>query len=249
MRLMTSLWIVALAASAAAQSPSTVQNTRDRLSGAQAAPASAQPTAQPSQLPYKSPTAQGTSKTPAPAAAKTTKPAAPVAAKTTKTAAPAAKTEKPKATAAKEKTAPTTARKKAAPKAAKPTAEKKEEPSVADAAKANETKGVVAGKRDPFVSPVVERTASGAPPGCTGGKKCLVAESLSLRGIVKSNGTLIAVVVTGENRAYFLRVNDPIYNGVVIKISESTVVFREQGTDVLGKPITREVVKKINTQA
>jgi Tfp pilus assembly protein PilP len=235
---MTSLWIVALAASAAAQSPSTVQNTRDRLSGAQSAPASAQPTAQPSQLPYKSPTTQGTFKTATPPAAATTP------SKASNFVAPTAKPKmtviKPKATAAK---------RKASPKAAKPAAEKKEEPSVADAAKANQTKGVVAGKRDPFVSPVVERTASGAPPGCTGGKKCLVAESLSLRGIVKSNGTLIAVVVTGENRAYFLRVNDPVYNGVVIKISESSVVFREQGTDVLGKPITREVVKKINTQA
>jgi Tfp pilus assembly protein PilP len=256
MRLMTSLLIVAMSASVAAQSPSTVQGVRDRLSGNQAPP-TAQPTPQPSTLPYKAPTAKPSLSTPQQSAAQPTatgaKPGTVVPA--TQTSAPAValrpalvapKTRKP---AAKIMTAKSSKKRTAsvakAPKAPQPA----EEQSVADAAKENKVKGVVAGRRDPFVSPVVERTATGAPAGCTSGKKCLVADQLSLRGIIKSNGANIAVVVTGENRAYFMRVNDPVYNGVVVKINETSVTFREQTKDVLGKPTTREVVKKINSPA
>src|SRR5437868_4588682 len=40
-------------------------------------------------------------------------------------------------------------------------------------------------KRDPFLSPVVSRLG-GPGSGCSGGKRCLAADSISLRGIVKS---------------------------------------------------------------
>lgn len=99
-------------------------------------------------------------------------------------------------------------------------------------------------KRDPFLSPVVSRV-SGAGAACSGGKRCLSVDSMSLRGIVKSQDGMIAVVVNAANKAYFLRENDPIFNGYVAKITGDSMVLRETVEDVLGRKSTRDVVKKL----
>ncbi len=99
-------------------------------------------------------------------------------------------------------------------------------------------------KRDPFLSPVVSRI-SGPGSGCTGGKRCLALDSISLRGIVKAESGMIAVVVNAANKAYFLRENDPVFNGYVAKITGDTVTFKEATQDALGHHSTRDVVKRI----
>jgi Tfp pilus assembly protein PilP len=99
-------------------------------------------------------------------------------------------------------------------------------------------------KRDPFVSPIVSKI--GGPTNCAGGKKCLVVDQVALRGIVRSQNGMIAVIVNSANKAYFMRENDPVYNGFVVKITLDSIVFRETVTDRLGKPGTREIVKKVN---
>ncbi len=103
------------------------------------------------------------------------------------------------------------------------------------------------GRRDPFVSPVVNRSMLGS--GCSTGKKCLSIEQIDLKGVVKSEGGMIAVVVNSLEKAYFLRENDPVFNGYVVKITPDSIVFKQTLTDKLGKPFTREVTKKINTPA
>jgi hypothetical protein len=102
------------------------------------------------------------------------------------------------------------------------------------------------GKRDPFISPVVNR-ASGS--GCSTGKKCLDIEQIALHGVVKSDNGMIAVVTNGLNKAYFLRENDPVFNGYVVKITVDSIVFKETLQDRLGKPFTKDVVKRILTPA
>lgn len=99
-------------------------------------------------------------------------------------------------------------------------------------------------KRDPFISPVVSRM-SGSGSGCSSGKRCLSVDSISLRGIVKSQDGMIAVVVNAANKAYFLRENDPIFNGFVARITGDSMVLRESVQDVLGRKTTRDVVKKL----
>ena len=99
-------------------------------------------------------------------------------------------------------------------------------------------------KRDPFISPVVSRVG-GSNAGCSGGKRCLAIDSMSLRGIVKSQDGMIAVVVNAANKAYFLRENDPIFNGYVARITGDSMVLRETVQDVLGRKSTRDVVKKL----
>jgi Tfp pilus assembly protein PilP len=111
---------------------------------------------------------------------------------------------------------------------------------------AQEKKWSMSGKRDPFISPVVSR-AGGS--GCSTGKKCLEIGAINLRGVVHSDGGFIAVITNNMNKAYFLRENDPVFNGYVVKITGDSIVFKETVQDRLGKSFTREVTKKIATPA
>jgi Tfp pilus assembly protein PilP len=201
----------------------------------------------------------------APAPAKTSTPAAKTVAMTP-AAVPAAKSTPALATAKPAATAPVVAGKVEAPKtAAKPAAPttkiaakdtekpaasgKPEAAKTAEAPKApkpEEKKWAMNGKRDPFFSPVVQQTAGS---GCSTGKKCLDIGQINLRGVVKSESGFIAVVTNSLNKAYFLHENDPVFNGYVVRITGDSVVFQETVQDKLGKPLTREVVKRIFTPA
>jgi hypothetical protein len=103
------------------------------------------------------------------------------------------------------------------------------------------------GKRDPFVSPVVSSAASSSS--CSSGKKCLEIGAINLKGVVKSENGFIAVVSNSANKAYFLRENDPVFNGYVVRITGDSIVFQETLQDRVGKTFTREIVKKITTPA
>jgi hypothetical protein len=118
--------------------------------------------------------------------------------------------------------------------------------SEADDKDSQDKKWSMTGKRDPFISPVVSH-AGGS--GCSTGKKCLEIGVINLRGVVRSDAGFIAVVTNSLNKAYFLRENDPVFDGYVVKITGDSIVFQETLQDRLGKTFTREVVKKITTPA
>jgi hypothetical protein len=108
----------------------------------------------------------------------------------------------------------------------------------------------IEGRRDPFKLPgPPTATAEGEaplgplPPGTRG----LVISRLRLEGIVRldTTNTMIAVVDTSANRAYFLRENDAVYNGVVSKITPDSVTFRENALDQDGRVYTRDVVLRL----
>ena len=121
----------------------------------------------------------------------------------------------------------------------------KAEEKKAEAKQAEDKKWAMNGKRDPFFSPVVQQGGSG----CSTGKKCLDIGNINLRGVVKSDTGFIAVVTNNMNKAYFLRENDPVFNGYVMKITGDSVTFQETVQDKLGKSFTREIVKRIFTPA
>jgi Tfp pilus assembly protein PilP len=145
----------------------------------------------------------------------------------------------------------------AAPKVKTVAARKKSQPrqqiAVEDQKKLAEMKADVpkqinlSGRRDPFVSPVVNRSMLGS--GCSTGKRCLAIDQINLKGVVKSDVGMIAVVVNSLNKAYFLRENDPVFHGYVVRITGDSIIFKETVQDRLGKPLTREVTKKITTSA
>jgi hypothetical protein len=142
---------------------------------------------------------------------------------------------------------------KAKPGAAHKKAEPKQQIAVENQKKPAEAKTEapkqinLAGRRDPFISPVVNRSMIGS--GCSTGKRCLAIDQINLKGVVKADSGMIAVVVNSLNKAYFLRENDPVFNGFVVKITGDSIVFKETVQDRLGKPLTREITKKITTSA
>jgi Tfp pilus assembly protein PilP len=174
-----------------------------------------------------------------PAAPSGAKPASPAAGKaapqTAKPAAPAAK--KPAAKPAKDKVAK-------APRPAKPV----ETAINPDAAKEGEDSK--SARRDPFESLVMRQQAAAhaaavLPPGKAG----LQVSTLRLDGIVRAPSGMIAVVTNPQARTYFLREGDQLYDGRVEKIAMDGVSFHEIGKDAFGKPVERQVNKRIYSSA
>jgi len=261
-RAMTILVCVLAAVLASAQNPQIIQNTKALMDGvsknatsasnaalgttapaartAKPTPATAKPTpAKPSARPTPIKVVS-----PAKAAAKTS----PAAAKSTASVKPVSKTPNKQPVVKKAAvvvTHPVVAVSKASPAVSQPAATS----AAAEPAKSGEKqsgKWSMTGKRDPFVSPVVTQ---GSGSGCSTGKKCLEIGAINLRGVVRSENGFIAVVTNSLNKAYFLRENDPVFDGYVVKITGDSIVFQETLQDHLGKTFTREVVKKIITPA
>jgi len=260
MKLTTGILVLGMAAGTAwGQNPDVIENTRNTMKAVEqkkamdsnaalaasqgqpakpAAPVSGQKVAATPAKPASGHPKTGApvaSKTPAATAANKAKPSTPALA--TKTPKPASKSVAPKAKAVKA-AKPASSKQKVAVKDKKsPEVAKKQEPKVIN----------LTGRRDPFVSPVVNRSMVGS--GCSMGKRCLAIDQINLKGVVKAEAGMIAVVVNAMDKAYFLRENDPVFNGYVVKITGDSIIFKETLQDRLGKSFTREVTKRITTPA
>jgi Tfp pilus assembly protein PilP len=235
MRISTALLTAALMLGTAyGQSPAVVGQVQQKLSGAQQQQTAASNAAL---------AAQGQTGSPASA-----KPAV----STAKPAGSPAQSSNPKGVTIVPMTATKETGKAAAKTAAKPTASVakpvQSAANATDEAKKDAPKTIsMVGRRDPFISPVVSHMNGGS--GCSNGKRCLAVDQIALTGVVKSDSGMIAIVVNALNKAYFLRENDPVFNGYVVRITGDSIVFKETIQDDLGKPLTREVTKKITNPA
>lgn len=110
--------------------------------------------------------------------------------------------------------------------------------------------------RDPFKLPPPPVKPSGKfadtppldlPPGVRG----LIISSLELKGVVSENAgrQMIAVVTNETHRAYFLRVHERLYDGVVTQITPQAVFFTEMVRNRRGWEDAHEVVKRLNPKA
>jgi Tfp pilus assembly protein PilP len=265
MKLTTGILVLGMAAGNAwGQNPDVIENTRNTLKAVEqkkAMDSNAALAASQGQPAKPAAPVSGKKAAEAPAKPASSHP------KTTSVAAAAVPTKSTSATAVGSKTKPSTATlatnapkkagKSVAPKtkakAATKPARPKQKVAVKDkkspeVAKKQEPKVInITGRRDPFVSPVVNRSMIGS--GCSMGKRCLAIDQISLKGVVKAEAGMIAVVVNAMDKAYFLRENDPVFNGYVVKITGDSIIFKETLQDRLGKSFTREVTKKINTPA
>ena len=178
-----------------------------------------------------------------------TKPVAPSAAKPA-TQAPAPKSSAPKATeAAKPAAAPKAAAATAKP-AKKPAVKKVASPAPARVGGVPEASEAKVSRRDPFESltsrqEAAARAGANLPPGKAG----LQVGTLRLDGIVRAPNGMIAVVTNPQARTYFLREGDQLYDGRVEKIAMDGVSFHEVGKDAFGKPVERQVNKRIYSSA
>lgn len=247
MKLTTAMLVVGLTAgSALAQNPDLIQNTRNTMQAVQ------QKKEMDSNAALGAAPHSGTPATPSSAS-----PAAGSAPRVTKSTAsparPAGKAHRPAVHVAAVKEPKPAPNKKAKAVAARPAGPQGK--VAVQAAPAGDTKDAkkdsrplnLTGRRDPFVSPVVAHSMAGS--GCSTGKRCLAIDQIALKGVVRCDNGMIAVVVNAVNKAYFLRENDPVFNGYVVKITGDSIIFKETLQDKLGKPFEREVTKKINTPA
>jgi Tfp pilus assembly protein PilP len=207
-----------------------------------AAPQSAKPAVKPAaQTPTKPAVAPASAQN-RPAASTANKPAASAskpappkvsANSATQTAKPSTPVTKPSAKQAAKRSAPRTTKPAATAKSTAPAADK--EPKVA--------------KRDPFESLIGHEQGGGKTGPLPPGKAGLQVSTLRLDGIVRAPTGMIAVVSNPQSRTYFLREGDQLYDGRVEKIAMDGVSFHEVGKDAFGKPMERQVNKRIYASA
>ena len=108
------------------------------------------------------------------------------------------------------------------------------------------------GRRDPFkawVAPSSARRSASELGPSLAGTRGLAISGLRLEGVVRQDPAddTIAVVTNHTKRAYFLRVNDAVYNGVVSKITPEAIYFKENTLDSRGRVVPREVEIKLGS--
>jgi len=120
-----------------------------------------------------------------------------------------------------------------------------ETPVKAPAEKPAAEKAPVA-RRDPFDALLNRAQASNSPAeNLPPGKAGLVVSSLRIDGIVNGKGGMIAIVSNPQQRVYFLREGDKLYDGAVDHITLEAISFHEFGKDAFGKPLERQVTKRL----
>ncbi|MGH9453857.1 MAG: hypothetical protein ACRD2O_07800, partial [Terriglobia bacterium] len=121
---------------------------------------------------------------------------------------------------------------------------------------ANEAQAAASSKlRDPFKAPEPPPAASTGkgksshlpavlPPGVRG----LLIDQLLLQGVVdkQPGNTMIAVVTNKTNRAYFLRENEPVFDGTVTRITPAAIYFQQRYYDANDKAEWRTVEKRLS---
>jgi type IV pilus assembly protein PilP len=101
------------------------------------------------------------------------------------------------------------------------------------------------GRRDPFqslIGPAPKLQPGQRPPGPPG----FLIDEIKLQGVVKTRQQgLIAMVNGPDNKGYLIHVGDKVLDGEVIRITASSVVFRQEVNDPTRIERYREVVKEL----
>jgi Tfp pilus assembly protein PilP len=99
-------------------------------------------------------------------------------------------------------------------------------------------------KRDPFVSPLKTMAPATIQAKRPPGKAGMLIGQANLLGVARTPSGMQAIVVA-ENQTFFLKENDKVFNGRVLKIASDSLVFEETVVDPMGQTVKREVVKKL----
>jgi hypothetical protein len=102
-------------------------------------------------------------------------------------------------------------------------------------------------RRDPF-SPLLAKEAAGngTPLNLPPGKPGLMIGNLHIDGVVNGPNGMIAIVSNPQQRVYFLREGDHLYDGQVEHITMDGISFHQTGKDPFGNAVEREVAKRLN---
>jgi type IV pilus assembly protein PilP len=104
------------------------------------------------------------------------------------------------------------------------------------------------GRRDPFrslIGPTPKTDLAQRPAGVPG----FLIDEIKLQGVVKTPHGLAAMVSGPDNNGYLVRVGQKTFDGEVIRITQGSVVFRQEVNDPTRIERYREVVKELNPGA
>jgi hypothetical protein len=114
------------------------------------------------------------------------------------------------------------------------------------AAATSTTSVAMTGRRDPFTPLLAEdKGANDHPENLPPGKAGLMVDTLRVDGIVQGPNGMIAIVENPQDRVYFLREGDKLYDGSVTHIVLDAISFHQTGSDAFGKPVDRELTKRL----
>jgi Tfp pilus assembly protein PilP len=108
------------------------------------------------------------------------------------------------------------------------------------------------GRRDPFVSLVtpkpttpaqVAKAPGGLPSAGLGG---VSVNDVSVKGIMRSGATLIALLQGPDGRTFIARRQDKLQDGVVTRIELDAVTFNTRSVDAVGASRARDVRKTLH---
>lgn len=100
------------------------------------------------------------------------------------------------------------------------------------------------GRRDPFrslVGPAVKTDLGSRPSGVPG----FLIDEIKLQGIVRTKQGLVAMISGPDNNGYLIRVGDKAFDGEVVRVTPSAVVFRQEVNDPTRIERFREVIKDL----
>jgi len=103
------------------------------------------------------------------------------------------------------------------------------------------------GRRDPFVSLLTPKKAVAAQNSAQKrpGLASLALADVSVKGILKSNGTVMAVLEAPDGHSYVARSKDKLQDAVVKSIDAEGVVFIEEQVDAGGAMHPRDIRKTL----
>lgn len=104
------------------------------------------------------------------------------------------------------------------------------------------------GRRDPFqslIGPAPTLQPGQRPTGPPG----FLIDEIKLQGVVKTRQGLVAMINGPDNKGYLVRVGEKVLDGEVIRITPSSIVFRQEVNDPTRIERYREVVKELASEA
>ena len=104
-----------------------------------------------------------------------------------------------------------------------------------------------AGRRDPFVS-LVRRTTTASGTSATSrprGLAGLSTDEITMRGVVKGRDGFVAMAMGADNRIYYLKAGDELYDGVIRAVTHDAMFVMQNVNDPLSTVRKRDVRKPL----
>jgi Tfp pilus assembly protein PilP len=104
-----------------------------------------------------------------------------------------------------------------------------------------------AGRRDPFVSPFGNGTESRPASRRGDGPAGMTLAEISVRGVLQSRGSLVAMVQGPDNKTYIVHQGDKLLDGTIKSVTAQGLIVIQEVNDPLSLVKQREVRKLLRS--